>query len=259
MDNPSKGHLPFGRVAFAKAFCADWISEHSKIILVSLATFLVLCFCLFQFMGRFSNGNKSDYLEAQTAFSAWTAHEVPSHKIPKALANPLNRHPELQAKFGTHIAQRLLAFGETKNAGRYAGAAFKRSQDLKTPYYDRFSRNTLAIAGGEYLSALEEAKRLKSDLEADDAFWQSRDSFVRSGAILYAYNLMRIASLERELGSKEGEKKAWEELLLVSGWRGTSTNKKVYDEEAYAFLAQNFTQGDISLLDYIEQRMKNLE
>jgi hypothetical protein len=258
MDNPPRGHLPLGRAAFAKAFCADWISEHSRMILVSLITFLVLCFCLFQFMGKFSGAKKSDYLEAQSAFSAWTALEAPSPKIPKALANPLNRHPELQAKFGTHIAQRLLAFGETKNAGRYAGAAFKRSQDLKTPYYDRFSRNTLLIAGGEYSVALEEAKRLKSDLEGDDAFWESRDPFVRSGAILYAYNLVRIASLEREMGSKEGERKAWEELILISGWRGSPINKKVYDEEAYAFLAQNFSQGDISLLDYIEQRMKQL-
>lgn len=258
MDNQPKEHLPIGRAAFAKAFCADWISEHSKIILVSLLTLIVLCFCLFQLTGKLSGGKKSDYLEAQTAFSAWTSDESPSLKIPKALANPLNRHPELQAKFGTHIAQRLIAFGEKKNAGKYANAALNRSKDLKSPYYERFSRNTLTISQGKHLAALEEAKRLKSELQQDEAFWKSRDNYVRSGAVLYAYNLVRIASLEREVGSKEGELKAWEELVQVSGWKGHPIDAKVYDQEAYSFLAQNFTQGDISLLDYIEQRTKQL-
>ena len=117
MSNQTKGHLPIGRAAFAKTFCADWISEHSKMILTSFATLIVLAICLFQLMGKFSSG-KSDYLEAQSAFSAWTSEEALSSKIPSSLAKPLNRHPELQAKLGTHIAQRLLAFGEASNTGK---------------------------------------------------------------------------------------------------------------------------------------------
>ncbi len=226
-------------------------------ILTSFATLIVLAICLFQLMGKFSSG-KSDYLEAQSAFSAWTSEEALSSKIPSSLAKPLNRHPELQAKFGTHIAQRLLAFGEVSNAGKYASASFKRSQDLKSPYYERFSHNTLTIAQKKYPVALEEALRLKSDLEKDDAFWESRDPMVRSGAVLYAYNLVRIAALHRQLGSKEGELQAWEELIRNSGWQGPPVNRKVYDPNAYESLAQNFTQGDLSLLDYIEQRRKEL-
>jgi hypothetical protein len=33
---------------------------------------------------------------------------------------------------------------------------------------------------------------------------------------------------------------------------------KTYDPEAYSLLAKNFSQGDVSLLDYIEQRKKEL-
>ena len=258
MDNQPKEQLPIGRAAFAKTFCADWVSEHSKIILLSFATLIVLSFCLFQFAEKFSFGGKSDYLEAQNAFKAWTSSEALGPKIPLALSKPLSRHPELKSKFGTHIAQRLLAFGEVKNSGQYAAASLKRSHDLKTPYYERFSQNTLMIVQGKYSLALEEAKRLKSDLEQDDAFWDSRDKFIRSGVILYAYNLVRIASLEKEMGSKEGELMAWDELVRNSGWKELPANRKIYDPEAYAHLAQNFTQGDVSLLDYIEQRRKEL-
>lgn len=258
MNNHSKEHLPIGRAALAKTFCADWISDHSKIILSSFVALILLSFCLFQFSGKFLGGGKSDYLEAQNAFKAWTSNGSLSPKIPVALAKPLDRHPELKSKFGTHIAQRLIAFGEVKNSGQYAAASLKRSHDLKTPYYERFSQNTLSIVHGKYSSALEEAKRLKSDLEQDDVFWDSRDKFIRSGVILYAYNLVRIASLQKELGSKEGELMAWDELIKNSGWKELPVNKKMYDPEAYSHLAQNFTQGDVSLLDYIEQRRRVL-
>jgi len=258
MENQPKEQLPIGRAALAKVLCADWITDHGKTILLSFITLIALAFFLFQLMGKFSTGKKSDYLEVQKAFTAWVSQETEDHNLLKSLEKPLSRHPELQAKFGNQIAQRLLSLGDVNKADAYARAALSRSQDLTSPYYSRFSRNTLMISHGKYLEALEEAKRLKTDLERDDAFWESRDKFVRSGTILYAYNLVRIASLERQLGSKEGELKAWEELVQNAGWKSLPANMKTYDPEAYALLAQNFTQGDVSLLDYIEQRKKEL-
>jgi hypothetical protein len=258
MDTPPREQLTIGRAALAKSFCADWITENSKTILLSLLTLILLAFLLFQLVSRFSPGKKSDYLEVQKAFNMWVAQEAQDHKLLKNLEKPLKRHPELQAKFGNQIAQRLLSLGEVAKADVYAKAALVRSQDLTSPYYSRFSRNTLAISQGKYTEALEEAKLFKIDIEKDDAFWESRDPVVRSGTILYAYNLVRIASLQRQLGSKEGELQAWEELVRNAGWKSQPANLKTYDPAAYALLEQNFTQGDITLLDYIEQRKKEL-
>jgi hypothetical protein len=258
MDNRSEEQLPIGRAAFAKAFCADWISEHSKTILLSFTTLIVLSFCLFQLSGKLNTGKKSDYLEVQSAFSAWVSKEVQDPRLLSNLEKPLGRHPELEAKFGTHIAQRLLAFGDVKKADHYAKSALKRSHALTSPYYARFSKNSLLISKGGYEAALKEAKEFKTDLEKDDSFWEGRDKFIHSGSILYAYNLLRIASLERQVGSKEGELVAWEELVKNAGWKGGPAPSKTYDPDAYALLAQNFTQGDISLLDFIEQRTKEL-
>lgn len=259
MENQPKEQLPIGRAALAKALCADWISEHSKTILLSFITLIMLAFFLFQLMGKFSAGKKSDYLEIEQAFNAWVSQETEDRNLLKNLEKPLSRHPELQAKFGNQIAQRLLSLGDVNKADAYAKAALVRAQDLTSPYYSRFSRNTLMISQGKYSEALEEAKRLKIDLEKDDAFWETRDKFIRSGTILYAYNLMRIASLERELGSKDGELKAWEDLVQNAGWKSLPANMKTYDAEAWALLEQNFKQGSISLLDYIEQRKKELK
>lgn len=259
MDHPPKEQLPFGRLAFARTFCTDWISEHGKMIALALLTLIVLSFSLFQLIGKFSGDKTSVFIEAQKAFSSWTPERVGDLNALRALERPLQAHPELESKFGSHIAQRLLTLEDSKKADRYASAAFKRVHALTSSYYERFSRNTLVISRGQFAQGLEEAKRLKSDLDQDDAFWQGRDKFVRSGAMLYAYNLIRIAALERELGSKEGELKAWEELVNCAGWGQTPPCAKTYDPEAYALLAQNFTQGETSLLDYIQERKRLLK
>lgn len=259
MTSPNKEQLPIGRVALAQAFCADWISEHGKSILYSFLTLIVVSFTLFQVTNKFSSGKKSDYLEVQRAFTAWISEEAQNHALLKNLEKPLARHPELQAKFGNQIAQRLIGLGETGKANSYAKASMVRSRDLTSPYYSRFSRNTLMISEGKYQEALAEAKQLKIDLEKDDAFWDRQDQKIRSGSVLYAYNLVRIATLEGQLGSKEGELRAWDELVQNAGWKGAAPRSKTYDPEAYALLAQNFKQGDISLLDFIERRKSELK
>jgi hypothetical protein len=259
MDKKANHQLPIGRAALAKALCAEWISEHSKTILLSLITLIFLSFFLFQLVGRFSKEKTSNYLQVQKAFHAWVAQESQDPSLLNKLEQPLKSHPELEAKFGTHIAQRLLGLGQGDKANPYANAALNRSKELTSPYYSRFSQNTLRISQGKYAEALQEAKRLKEELEGDDLFWEGRDPLIRSGTILYAYNLLRIASLEGELGYKEGELKAWEELAQNAGWQGQQVNNKTYDPEAYRLLVQNFTQGDISLLDFIEERKKTLK
>jgi hypothetical protein len=258
MDEQSRDPLPIGRVAFAKAFCSDWVAANQKVVVAALGTLVVLVFCLFQLTGRFSAKHKSDYFELNKAFSAWLSDESHSPKILRSLERPLREHPEVEAKFGTHIAQRMLALGDVKRADRYGSAALHRARNMTSSYYERFSRNTLAISKGQFEVALAEALRFKQELELDDLFWEGKDKFIRSGTVLYAYNLMRIAALQRQIGSKEGELKAWQELIKNAGWKESPVYSKTYDPEAYSLLAQNFSQGDVSLLEYIEQRCKEL-
>ncbi len=250
-----KERLPIGRVAFAKTMYTQWVSGNSKTILVSALSLVATALFLYQISGRPHARKHSDFLHVDQAFQNWISQETQDPKVFQQLEKPLRDHPELQSKFGTAIAQRLLALGEVKKAEKYAEGALKRSQELNSGYYSDFSRNSLLIGQGKYVEALERARSLKVTMIQDDGFWQSRDPLVHSGTILYAYNLLRIAALERQLGSKEGELHAWEEFLQNAGWKGAPSHPNTYDPEGYALLSQNFTQGEISLNDYIQKRM----
>ena len=122
----------------------------------------------------------------------------------------------------------------------------------------QFSQNTLSISHGQLTEALQRAYELKKDMVEDEVFWKDQDAMTRTGAALYAYNLLRIASLERELGSKEGELAAWEELMRSAGWGGYPPQHKTFDAETYHMLAQNFQNGEVSLVEYILQRKQTL-
>ena len=127
------------------------------------------------------------------------------------------------------------------------------------PYYSDFSHNSLLITQGKLPEGLLAAKTLKKLMDEDLAFWESRDKMIQSGHLLYAYNLLRIAALEREVGSREGELRAWDEFLSHAGWeKGKTSTVRTADAEAYTLLAQAFQDGDVSLLDFIEQRKSEL-
>ncbi len=255
-----QGRLPIGRIALAKTFAVDWVAQNSKTVLYALATLIVLLFCLYQLSGKIFSQKRSDFIEAQASYAAWVSAVASDADLFKQLEKPLKRHPELQAKFGSLIAQHCLGLEEHKTGLKYAAASLKRTQKLSLPYYTQFSKNSLNIVNGKFAQALGSAKELKAQMESDSAFWDSRDKMVRSGHLLYAYNLLRIASLERETGSKEGELAAWNELLKNAGWGGSApVSSKTYDPEAYQALGRTFQDGEISLVEFVRERQRELQ
>ncbi len=250
--------LPIGRIAFAKSACIDWVSEHSKIVLITLASLLILLFSAAQLTGKLSGNGRSDFIEAQSAYTAWVSADISDAELFKKLEKPLKRHPELQAKFGSLIAQHFLALNDPENAETFAKQAWKRTGNLLSPYYAEFSQTSLLIAQGKLDAALKAAKGLKEKMGEDSPFWESRDKMIRSGGLLYAYNLIRVAALEREAGTAEGELAAWDELLKNSGWTSATPSSKMFDPEVYSILGHAFQDGGISLMDYIQQRKAQL-
>ncbi len=253
MEGP-KEPLLIGRAAFAKVLCVEWLTNHSKTILLSFATLIVATFSLYQIYNRVGSGSGAGYFEAERAYQTWISQESSDAAQFQKVERALRGHPDLKIKFGAQIAQRLVALGEVGKGSEYAREALHRAHDLSAGYYELFSKISLLVASGKYESALKASEELKAQMEGDDSFWQNRDPLVRSGSALYAYNLVRIASLYQELGQKEKELAAWDELVRNAGWKGIPQETKTFDPEAYAQLLQNFTQGDLSLLDYIEKR-----
>ena len=81
-------------------------------------------------------------------------------------------------------------------------------------------------------------------MENDNGFWEKRSHIVSHGSILYAYNLVRIAALEKAVGSPMGELTAWRELKKNAGWDLSVEPTKTSDAEAYLLVQQNFQLKD---------------
>jgi hypothetical protein len=135
-----------------------------------------------------------------------------------------------------------------------APAALSR---LESPYHVKFSETTKLIRDKELKLALQKAIQLRQEIEAE-AGNHALSEAARSASTLYLFNLLRIAMLEKEAGSPEGEKAAWQTLQQYGGKLESVPSFSLYDPEAFPFLEQYFQAGEASLKDYMSQRLKAL-
>lgn len=245
--------IPVGKFGFIKRQTLDWLTTHINIVLVGVFGVAALLFGAARFTGWFQGDAQVDFVAAEVAYNKWHGEKEALPKLEKLI----RRHPELHAKYDGGIAQKLLQSSEQGLASSYASQALKRVENF-SPYYTQFASGTLMISEGKLSDALTRAKELKKNMDSDDAFWEKRSHTVRHGSLLYAYNLLRIAILEKAAGSAEGELFAWRELKKNAGWQGTDPSSKTYDPEAYALIQQNFQKQDTSLLDYINHREEKI-
>jgi hypothetical protein len=137
----------------------------------------------------------------------------------------LKKHPELHAKYDGAIAQALLSAQNPTEAAPYAERTLQRTQgETPAPYLD-YASTTLLIANGKYDEALKAAQSLKSNTEYPT---------------LYAFNLLRIAFLNRELKNTQAEKAAWAEVKQLA--EGTHA-VKISPVEMRRILSHYNTQG----------------
>ncbi len=239
--------VPFGKFGFVKKQSVEWIKTH-VLTIAGIGAFLgvtafVISICV-------KGDAQDDYLAADIAYNHWEGDR--NEQLVK-LQKLIRKHPELHAKYDGAIAQKLLSSSEKGLATSYGRATLKRIGDF-SPYYKDFSTCSLMIADQKLEEALREAKALKASMDSDDRFWERKSTLVRHGCILYAYNLLRIAMLEKLAGTSKGELEAWAEMKKNAGWQGTQPTSRTYDPEAYLLLEQNFKSQEISLLDYIKYR-----
>ncbi len=135
----------------------------------------------------------------------------------------------------------------------------KKMASLIPPYYAEFSKTTATIRKGNWTEALAAARNLQKQMRDDTVFWESQDKMIRSGDLLYAYNLMRIAALEKEVGTPIGELAALDEFLSHMTQPEVADLAQMKGAEAWALVGYTFQDGAISLQDYIQQRKNSLE
>jgi hypothetical protein len=239
--------IPFGKFGFIKKDSIEWVRTHLMTVAGIGAVLAVGLIAVSKWM---KGDAQVDYLTAEMAYHHWEGDR--SEQFTK-LQKIIRKHPELHAKYDGAIAQKLLSTSESGLATSYGKATLKRMGDF-SPYYKEFSACSLMIADRKWAEALKNSKALKASMDSDDGFWEKKSDLVRHGCILYGYNLLRIAMLEKTAGTPKGELEAWHELKVNAGWHGAEPTSRTYDPEAYLLIQGNFQNQEISLLDYIKYR-----
>lgn len=227
----------------------QWISTYGRYLLLLAIGLITLLLVIYRMVSGGSGNAERDYLSADQAFTLF-ARPLAADTDPAAnkealtqLKSYLNRYPELHAKYDGLIAQTLLYRGEMEEATQFAALALNRTAGETPSFYSEYSQTTLLIGSQHYSDALARAQALHQKMlkaEKPNAF----------GETLFAFNLLRIAILQQQIGLKKDELQTWQE------WKGY-LNKA--SGAAFQRLVEQFTENKISLLNYIEAREKVLK
>lgn len=204
------------------------MKEKSKTVTLFGALFVVMVGVSYQLMKKREKGLELDVVKAEAAFHEWKNGKEDTFA---GLESVLKKQSSLRTKYGTAIAQELIDRKEAKGAEPYFSASFERLS-TETPYHRSYAKTTLLIGQKDYLAALVEARNLKDKLAQE-----SRSNL----RMLKAFNLLRIAFLEKQAGSEKGELAALKEF--ESG-----------DIEAAHQVGETFKAEQLTLTDYIAHR-----
>lgn len=207
----------------------DFLKRHwSKFLLCILAIA-----CIFAWGERLfskkKNRSQQDFLIANQIFERFQKGEPLALESIHTTESILKRHPELQPKFGPMLAMTYLAQRNPAKAAPYAKESLKHLPSGLPPFYKSYGETSLLIAEKNYQEAYGQAKLLDDQLKNTE----------NASSTLYAMNLLRLVSLESELGI---EGPAWEELRI---------------HPAYLSITSLFHEGSLTLEDWHLLRLNN--
>ncbi len=189
-------------------------------------------------IGYFGSGpDAMSFAEAENAFVKWEA-KPEDDVLYKGMQSAVKNVPALQSKYEAVIAQKLLDL-QKGEAYSLAKQTLNRVGN-EAPFHSAYAKTSLLIQQGKFQKALEQAVALKEEMKGVAS--------LKAGALLYAYNLLRIASLQHELKNKPGEKVSWEEFEGYLALRADLAH----------LLMSNFGGKEVTLQQYIAERKKQL-
>lgn len=222
----------------------DWFAHYGKTFLITIVALFAILLVIYKMSTGSHSQAESDYLEAERAFMAFQQGEEPLDDLEQFT----RKYPDLRSKYDALVAETLLTRGETAEALPLANGTLKRTASSTSPFFHNYARTTLSISEGKYADALEEAIGLKGHMLSATESDQIVD-------VLYIYNLLRIATLQRELGDTAAELETWKEWKQLAG--GKVTEGKI-DPNAFRIVLGFFEENVTSLPDYIANREREL-
>lgn len=189
----------------------QWMKDNKKQLAYGALLFLLFLVFLYRLIASQTAKAEENYIAMAQVASIVNNPEATAEKRAVALADLrrlLESSPNLQAKYDGLIAQSLITEKNLSEATPYINQTFARVQGEDSPYYLDYSKNSITLTEGKKEEALKAAYLLRDKMLQV----QPADHSAQFGGTLYAFNLIRIALLEKELQNKDAEKKAWQEL-----------------------------------------------
>ncbi len=191
----------------------------------------------FQLTRTTEAGSLKDYIRADYTYSQFV--KAPADESAAAL-EPLqklmDRHPDLRQKYEGKVAQTLIGKDQVSAAQIYIDDSLTRLEKENLPVYHDYTETTLLIASGNYEDAYEHASALHSRLA--DMFETPENEAI------YAFNYLRLASLQQQLGLKAEEQSSWKQILAY----GEGDN-------AFGQMLSHIREGRLTLKSYINNRL----
>lgn len=211
-----------------------WLSEYGKYLLWATLGFVALLLLFYRFSSSDNTKTAADYVIAERNFAKIARDTDPQDSLAELKAI-LQNHPELQPKYDGLLAQILISRGDLNSATPFAIRALKRTQKENSPFYTSYAETTLLIAEKKFEEALGQAKELQQLMHTEQLT-----------TTLSAFNLLRIASLQRQLGLTDQEQQTWKE------WQALAQNNPTIATR----VLNHFTEGKMTLMDYIQTRIQ---
>jgi len=198
---------------------------------LGVVTILVIAY---QFTRSRESHSFTDYMRADRVYHHFMQADLSEE--PEAfeqLERLMARYPDLKQKYEGKVAQVLIAKDRPEMARPYIDQMIKRSEQEGFPTFLDYTKTTLLITEGEYDDAYQQALALQPQLQEEDQ--------------LYAFNLLRLAILERQLGLLKPELEHWEQILAAAD-----------NNDAIKEMLTHVQEGQVSLNTYIQDRVSEL-
>lgn len=208
----------------------NFLSKHWSKLLLGFLAIASLAAWGERFFHSNHTQSQQDFLIGNQILERFRKGEPLSIESIEVAEQILERHPELHPKYDTMLAMTYLAARNPTKSLPYIKAPLKHTSADLPPYYKSYAKTSLLIAEKRYQEAYKEALNLNEELKDKEAY-----------TILGAMNLLRLVSLENEVGSHST---AWEELKA---------------HPAYASISHLFQEGELSLEDWHLLRLNNYD
>jgi len=232
-----------------------WIMEKRVYFFSLLASVVFLNVILYKLKPLFKKKPINSSALVEKTYSSWKETSFNDREKLFHLKALIKKYPSLKPKYEGLIVQNLLINEKfLKEDEKLAQGAIERTKD-ELPFYYEFAKVALLINNKDYVKALDISKDLKAKMLNDLSFLQNET--LPAGAVLYSFNLLRIALLEAKLNNVKDEIVAWQELeeyLKMGSKKDLNENIKL----AAKALKQIFNENDIELKDYILYRRNSL-